>query len=814
MTRYEKVKKIMDKSKQTADKQVQTLINAFYLRLLDAYGYTPEQLDRNVAIGTSTCVDIAIWRTAEAKKEGSLPDICVVVVCRLEYIRIDATEFLPAIAEMQNKHDFFFVCHNMRETRVFYCNKSHSWKMEQFADFPKAADVVREDIWNAFVKRMRQNSKDTLLQAFSRSHNIIRNNDKMSPESAFDEISKIIFIKMLYERKPDSELVYTREKYLRDEQRWSINHRDGDYCKALFDEVKVQYSSDGIFETGETIRIKRESFLKILDEFASVSLYGIAEDVKGVAFESFLGRTFRGELGQFFTPRSIVEFMVDVLDVHEGELVCDPCCGSGGFLIRAFEKVQDDIERDLNKQINSLQKHTLTSLTNIDTLLKELDKTRSGSRFHRLCHDYLFGVDANMRMARTAKMNMIMHGDGHVGVYLHDGLLDIGKVVEGAFDVILINPPFGVHIDRTQKNETGKSIDDMYELSSSNAEFLFIERCLRLLKPGGRAGLVLPEGLFNNKQASFARVREYVSSHARILGIVSIPADVFLASGANIKPSLLFIRKFSGVERESFTNHSNVAIMACEVNDAGINSLGLPSNNNELKNLVEPLRDWITKNTVPPTHDKIRMVLVDDMEDWNIHPFFSKRPVVFRKNMPTIRLSEVLIPVHNWTILENDTLYMRITVKLFNNGIVLRDRVHGVEVGTKRQNIAHAGQLIVSKIDGKSGAFGFLPKELDGAIVTQDFPVFSVNESLAVPEYIEQVLVHPCMLDQIKVTSSGSTGRKRLSVSKFLNLEVPLPSLEEQKRCVAKILEIRCKQKELDEALETEISKFNSTVFA
>ncbi len=85
-----------------------------------------------------------------------------------------------------------------------------------------------------------------------------------------------------------------------------------------------------------------------------MELYDTSDDIKGIAFELFLGKTFRGELGQFFTPRTIVNYMVEVLNVKEGDRVCDPCCGSGGFLIKAFEHVQNQIDQDIHHQIDLL----------------------------------------------------------------------------------------------------------------------------------------------------------------------------------------------------------------------------------------------------------------------------------------------------------------------------------------------------------------------------------------------------------------------------------------------------------------------------
>lgn len=792
------------------DNEHKKLIEAFYQRLMSSYGYLAGQLGKEVAITDEAEADIAIWRTTESKKRQLIPEICVVVICREEHIKIDANNYLTAFKESSLGTVNFFVLHNLKETKVFYLDDAHGGAVEQFCDFPKAIDIADDNVLNAFVDRMRQNSKESLLAAFSKSHNIIRNNDKLSPEAAFDEISKVIFIKMLYEREPNNELVFTREKFLRDESLWLKAHKGNDYICSLFESVKQQYIDDGLFERNETLRIRRESFLLILDEFSNISLYGAAEDVKGVAFEAFLGKTFRGELGQFFTPRTIVNFMVDVLNVKEGELLCDPCCGSGGFLIRAFEKVQDDIDNDIHQQRQSILRKSPSNRNAISTLLGELDKSRKGSRYYKLCHDYFYGVDANVRMARTSKMNMIMHGDGHVGVYQYDGLLNVGAIKENMFDVILINPPFGVHVDRNMRmTQSGQSLSNLYELNSSNAEILFIERTINLLKPGGRAALVLPEGIFNNSTNS--KVRKYVEKRAEILSIISIPADVFLSSGANIKPSILIIRKHP--EDSNNGQCVNKIFCACKVNDAGINSVGMPSDNKQLTELAPILRDWIENGTRPVDNEIVRMLDCSEMEDWNVEPFFRIKQLKYREGIPVVKLGDVLHQVNNSIIIEDDVLYTRITVKLFNKGIVVRDNAYGSEIGTKKQVVVQSGQFVISKIDGKSGAFGFLPPDLDGAIVTPDFPVFEIDKSRVLPDYLELILANPSVLDNVKATSSGSTGRKRLSVTKFLNTRIPLPSLEEQSRYLGNIVLLRKRQQELNNAIDEAVEVFNDNIF-
>lgn len=308
-------------------------------------------------------------------------------------------------------------------------------------------------------------------------------------------------------------------------------------------QTKEAYEDDKIFEDDEEIRLRPATGREIVKLLERYNLSDTSEDVKGIAFERFLGRTFRGEIGQFFTPRSIVEFMIRMIEPKEGDVICDPASGSGGFLIRFFEIVREQILADADKQYQSfkseLDKKTASEAKKAEALRDRfeqiqmtLDQHKRDSRLWRLANRCIYGTDANDRMARTSKMNMIMHGDGHGGVHHHDGFLNVNGIFEGRFDVILTNPPFGSNVEASDvvhesdtavsrealkryENEYGdlytdaidrvraavnKPITSLFELpkaasSKVKTEILFIERCLALLRPGGRVGIVLPEGI-------------------------------------------------------------------------------------------------------------------------------------------------------------------------------------------------------------------------------------------------------------------------------------------------------------------------------
>lgn len=581
----------------------------YVCRLVDSYGYGIKQMGEEVKVTNSqrgqgaARADIVIWRNEEDKRKGK--NALIVVECKAENVTIRQADYFQGYNYAAWAGAKFFVTTNLKETRIFkVVEDAMPKKLEEIADIP-SADMVNDDKKiKAMLLQTKAFTRDEFSRLLFKCHNIIRNNDKLSPEAAFDEISKILFIKIRYERTNSGTQIFSKEEFLKQKKMYDAvkSKESPDYYQFLFNKTKEDFAKDHLFDENETIKIRENSFEQIVKELQVYNLSTTSDDVKGIAFEQFLGRTFRGELGQFFTPRTIVDFMVSVLDPQEGEYVCDPCCGSGGFLIRAFEYVREHIENEVEVRKEDVKKSLFTDDYSklpkkeqekidqkvIDAFNKmnyELDINNPMGRLRSLSFDCIYGTDANPRMARTAKMNMIMHGDGHGGVHHHDGLLNVNGIWEGRFDVILTNPPFGARIDKELKiteadrftdiekikayekrygkenydnalkqvnDHINQPILDLFQIGkfSGLTEVLFIERCLNLLKPGGRMGIVLPEGVLNN--TNLQKVRDFVESKAKILLIVSIPQDVFMAAGATVKPSLLFFKKFTENEAEEY----------------------------------------------------------------------------------------------------------------------------------------------------------------------------------------------------------------------------------------------------------------------
>lgn len=593
----------------------------YICRLVNNYGFALDQMNQEVKVSNSqrgqgrAMADIVIWRNSKDKSEENSP--IIVVECKAEHITVREEDYFQGYNYASWANAEFFVTTNLKETRIFKVVKGKiPKKLEEIIDIPNAKIVNDDKKVSELLKQTKSFTRDEFSRLLFKCHNIIRNNDKLSPEAAFDEISKILFMKIRYERNPDEDNVFTLKQFQKQEAQYEKNIRpvnvklqgsnmDIPYMDYWFELTKAEFKDDDLFEDNEKIRIRQNSFEAIVEELQVYNLSTTSDDVKGIAFEQFLGKTFRGELGQFFTPRTVVDFMVKILDPEETEIMCDPCCGSGGFLIKAFEFVRAKIEQEIHEEKERIklrfyndeylkmpekQKEKVDENVNdlFATLNAELDINNPKSRLRELSYDCIFGTDANPRMSRTAKMNMIMHGDGHGGVHHNDGLLNVNGIFENRFDIILTNPPFGARVEKSLKiteadkytNEAriakykkiydtlgnpaytnalkqvndniGKPLLSLYKTGtmSTLTEVLFIERCLNLLKPGGRMGIVLPEGVLNN--TNLQKIRDFVESKAKIILITSIPQDVFIASGATVKPSLLFFKKFTPEEVKQF----------------------------------------------------------------------------------------------------------------------------------------------------------------------------------------------------------------------------------------------------------------------
>ena len=381
---------------------------------------------------------------------------------------------------------------------------------------------------------------DELRNRFQQCHDILWEGGRRNPAEAFDEMSKLMFCKL-----QDEHLGTPKSK----EYKFQIGTHET--AAEVAERVRKIYEDSRnlmphVFRTA--IQVSDELIYRVVETLQTTSLYRSDLDAKGRAFEKFLSSVFRGEMGQYFTPRPIVQFMVDMLEPTNKDKVIDPACGSGGFLLYSLEKLQ--------KQADDL----------FDTPEERRDYWRNWAL---TC---LHGIEINSQISRVAMMGMILHEDGHTNIrctdalQLYDEVMKYGDTVEikpAAFTLLMTNPPFGASVKRVTP-KAGHPYLDTYELGgkvkegdtkdrkrdSQKTEILFLERCLDLLAEKGRMGIVLPEGIFNNPSLDY--VRGFVEDRAFISAVVSLPPETFLSSGASVKASLLFLTKYSNQEKRRF----------------------------------------------------------------------------------------------------------------------------------------------------------------------------------------------------------------------------------------------------------------------
>jgi len=585
---------------ETPEEQVR---QAYLCALVNEYGFSLEQIaeEEEVGVGRAQRVraDFVIWRTVQDRADGNNP--LIVVECKSDNVTISEKDYWQGDSYARQTGARFLVTHNNRETKFWRVLHDRMPKtLEEIENVPHASDSDKAIA--ELLARLKVFKEDEFADLLHQCHNVIRNREHLDPAAAFDEIAKILFVKVTFERRlrAGSQRRNLFTAAFLDEQRKVY----ADPVKTLFEETKAEHERELIFDRGEQINLAFDTVREIVHRLERYDLSSTSEDIKGIAFERFLGKTFRGDIGQFFTPRPIVEFMVRMVEPKEGDVICDPASGSGGFLIRFFEIVREQILADADRQYQSFkakaERNKRLSVAARAKCLREkyeeiqagVAQGQDGSRLWALANRCIYGTDANDRMARTSKMNMIMHGDGHGGVHKHNGFLNVNGIFEGRFDIILTNPPFGASVEPTDivreedvtpgreeerrysdlfgglyreaqarmraAAKAKKPIASLFELPARNGgkwgkvktEILFIERCLSLLKPGGRMGIVLPEGVFNNP--SLAYVRRFCEDRALVRAVVSLPQETFYSSGATVKASLLFMQKFTEAEQADY----------------------------------------------------------------------------------------------------------------------------------------------------------------------------------------------------------------------------------------------------------------------
>lgn len=409
-----------------------------------------------------------------------------------------------------------------------------------------------------------------LTNRFKQAHQALWGGGELNPSEAFDELDKLIFCKIYDENKKrkngepyDFQIIKVEPK---SKDKSDIEKADRETSEnllkrliTLYDEGKntgERKNDTEIFREG--IKLNAAKARTVVSYLEGVDLFHTDLDSKGRAFETFMGSFFRGDFGQYFTPRNIVSFIVDSLPIDENDRVLDTSCGSGGFLLHALDKV-----RRAAREFYGWKEG-------------EEETLECHKQWHEFAKYNLCGIEINEQISRTAKMNMIIHDDGHTNVVTADGLIspyDLrektgnDKFKENSFDYIITNPPFGSTIKQTEKaylhqyRLATKEVDWLNPDSkasnrpSQSTEVLFIEQAERYLREGGYLAIIIPDGILTNSSMQY--IRDYVSDTFRIVAIISMPQIAFSANGAGVKSSVMFLKKYASEEKQIRENVRN-----------------------------------------------------------------------------------------------------------------------------------------------------------------------------------------------------------------------------------------------------------------
>jgi len=493
-----------------------------------------------------------------------------------------------------------------------------------FLSAEDAKKLVREEF--EFVKPPVRD----LVAIFEVCHNLIWRREKIPPAEAFYEFAKLMFIKLRTDREIHAKLKTgsVTPNDFKFSVRWieSLESADLDPVNSVLfkrirgdleDEIRAG-TKKRMFNRGESIKLGEGTTKEVVRLLEHLDLHGVDEDLNGMMFETFLSAVIRGRaLGQFFTPRTVVRFMVDMagLRVTNGRIpkVLDACCGTGGFLIEAMARLADDITHRPDWTPSEQEKFLQT-----------------------LKMESLWGIEANKTVARIARINMYLHQDGGSRIYQADSLdrdlvpdrnllgevrRDFDELREALvnrkvrFNVVLTNPPFAMRYEAKKKDE--RRVLQQYDLAkepstkklaaSLRSSVMFLERYHDLLETGGLFLTLIDDSVLNT--TSNKHVRDWIRQHFVIRAVISLPKNCFVNAGSAAKTSVLVLEKKKQASAEQ------PAVFMSQSQSVGHTDSGKPEpDSNDLPAILAEWNRFRTTGTTP-TRELCFVVQAELLED-------------------------------------------------------------------------------------------------------------------------------------------------------------------------------------------------------
>ena len=423
-----------------------------------------------------------------------------------------------------------------------------------------------------------------LTNVFKRCHNAIRDIEK-DDEHAFSDFSKLLFLKLLEEKADNEQLELGGFRVPYTHRFAEIKKSSDDAIKAsihhMFQTIQKDKKYGEVLEDDFFYIQNSKTYAKIVKELAEINLSDSDVDVKGSAFEYFLKFNLKGsQLGQYFTPRELVRLMIELIDLksivmglidpNNKYLVIDPACGSGGFLINGMQNL----------------------LSYSKELLKDgvIDSKTQALLSQRIKSEVFYGCDAKHMLARTAKMNMIIAGDGFTNIKHGNSLTEEIHFLQISdnrnlplADFILANPPFGM-----SESELDSKSMELYDVYTTRGQALFLQKMIRITQPGGLICTVIDEGILNTQ--TMVEIRKYIIKKCFIEAVIHLPYVTFEPNYARVSTSVLLLRK-----KESELMKQDYPIFMFDLKEIGYSKAGKPkgkASDEIIDNLVNKFKEF------------------------------------------------------------------------------------------------------------------------------------------------------------------------------------------------------------------------------
>ena len=688
-------------------------------------------------------------------------------------------------------------------------------KYERLKSFLSASFLRRGKIAIAqedFV--FRRPTAELAKRVFSQCHRVIWKSEGINPTAAFMEFTKLMFVKLWADRQlrndprvkellknktvklPKSIITFSNH-WIEANETVSLSPINDILFKTLRDEIEkdiVFRKKKRIFSRNEIIKMGPDTIKAVVKRLEHYDMYGIDDDLNGRLFETFLSATMRGaQLGQYFTPRSVVKLIVRMANLKaEREIidnVIDACCGTGGFLVEALHDMREKVKN--NKSLSATEKEKL---------------------LNTIANDSIYGIDfgKDPPIARIARINMYLHGDGGSRMYYADALdkslapikgvdpevlqnqTELKKTLENGliFKVALTNPPFAM--TKELSNETEATILKQYDLAKMEPEtsryrpslrssIMFIERYRDLLVPSGRLFTVINDTILASKQFSF--VRNFIRKNFIVRGIVSLPGDAFRRAGSRVKTSILCLEK--KVKKLDTQPHVFVAFSE----HLGVDDLTPRASAHtvaQARKKAEAEIDKISTDFVKflSGDETVEMVSPERIKDRFdlkfVVPLRGRYVSKWKKMGLEIRqLTDVVEVVEDEICPQDSPKREFVLIKITYDGICeIVEKKVGKLIKPSIMHKVHTGDLIFSKIRATDGAVGIVPPELNGALVSKSFVV------LRCPSQVDTVYVwailrsHEIRADLMSV----STGTGRYTTDWLDARHIKIPWMEKGDR--------------------------------